>query len=91
MRWGAPAADARFADQAAVLHTAHHLLRITIHRPFIPVLRRAAPQPFPAFAICTSAARACVQVLDTHFRRYGAERVAPACQVSPGVACLGRG
>ena len=62
--------DLPFAAQAASLCAAHHSLRIFIHRPFIPMLRKT-PTALPALAICTNAARACANIVDLQTRRKG--------------------
>ncbi|EKM58700.1 uncharacterized protein PHACADRAFT_253191 [Phanerochaete carnosa HHB-10118-sp] len=63
--------DVPFAGQSASLHASYHSLRIFIHRPFIMTPRRHVPLPFPSLAICTNAARSCIQVLDRYFTLSG--------------------
>ncbi|GJE89791.1 fungal specific transcription factor domain-containing protein [Phanerochaete sordida] len=58
--------DLPFAAQAASLHAAYYNLRIFIHRPFITT-PHDVPFPFPSYAICTNAARSCIQVLERYF------------------------
>ncbi|GJE89775.1 fungal specific transcription factor domain-containing protein [Phanerochaete sordida] len=62
--------DLPFAAQAASLCAAHHSLRIFIHRPFIIESTRASV-PFPSRAICTNAARSCIQMLERYFALSG--------------------
>lgn len=57
--------------QSTSLFAAYHAIRIIIHRPFIPMPRKPSPLPFPSLAICTNAARSCIQVLDRYFARFG--------------------
>ncbi|GJE89793.1 Zn(II)2Cys6 transcription factor [Phanerochaete sordida] len=61
--------DLPFAAQAAALYSAYHSQRIFVHRPFLTMPRTA--MPFPSLAICTNAARACIQVLDRYFALSG--------------------
>ncbi|EKM58695.1 uncharacterized protein PHACADRAFT_117794 [Phanerochaete carnosa HHB-10118-sp] len=63
--------DFPFAGQSASLYASYYHLRIFIHRPFITTPRRRVPLPFPSLAICTNAARSCIQVLDRHFALSG--------------------
>ncbi|EKM58716.1 uncharacterized protein PHACADRAFT_90910 [Phanerochaete carnosa HHB-10118-sp] len=73
--------DPIFAGQSILLYTSSHLLRIMIHRPFIPLLRKPSSLPIPSFTICTNAARACAQLLHRHHQRFGAEYALPAAQL----------
>ncbi|KAJ6611840.1 fungal-specific transcription factor domain-containing protein [Mycena sp. CBHHK59/15] len=50
-----------FFDQSAVLHTMFYQLQITIHRPYI---HKPTMLAFPSLAICTSAARSAIHVVD---------------------------
>ncbi|GJE89798.1 Zn(II)2Cys6 transcription factor [Phanerochaete sordida] len=71
LRYDPAREDLPFAAQAASLHATYHSLRIFIHRPFITRPCNAAI-PFPSFAICTNAARSCIQVLERYFTLSGA-------------------
>ncbi|GJE89788.1 Zn(II)2Cys6 transcription factor [Phanerochaete sordida] len=66
LRYSPTREDNPYASQAASLYAAYCNLRIFIHRPFIMMTRRVSV-PFPSLAICTNAARSCIQVLDRHF------------------------
>ncbi|KAJ7232266.1 hypothetical protein C8J57DRAFT_1533191 [Mycena rebaudengoi] len=44
---------------------------ILIHRQFIPVVRKSASTASPSLAICTSATRACANMVDVHRKRKG--------------------
>ncbi|KAJ6467873.1 fungal-specific transcription factor domain-containing protein [Mycena sanguinolenta] len=70
LRWDPLRTDPVFFDQSVILWCSYYHLQITIHRPFIPMLRRA-PTALPALTICTNAARACANVADVQMRRNG--------------------
>ncbi|KAJ7079144.1 fungal-specific transcription factor domain-containing protein [Mycena belliarum] len=61
-----------FFDQSAALHTLYYWLQITIHRPYI---HKLTPLAFPSLAICTSAARSAIHVMDVWQNKL--QRVAP--------------
>ncbi|KAJ6460653.1 fungal-specific transcription factor domain-containing protein, partial [Mycena vitilis] len=71
LRWDPMRADPVFFDQSVALHCAHCQLQILIHRPFIPMIRKAAPTALPSLAICTNAARAIANMADVQRRRKG--------------------
>ncbi|KAJ7042345.1 fungal-specific transcription factor domain-containing protein [Mycena alexandri] len=71
LRWDPERIDPLFFDQSVALHCAYNWLQILIHRPFIPMVRKSAPTALPSLAICTSAARACANMLDIQRRRKG--------------------
>ncbi|KAJ7734158.1 fungal-specific transcription factor domain-containing protein [Mycena maculata] len=71
LRWDPARADPLFFDQSVALHCAYYHLQILIHRPFIPMMRRAAPTALPSLAICLSAARACANMVDIQRQRKG--------------------
>ncbi|GJE89796.1 Zn(II)2Cys6 transcription factor [Phanerochaete sordida] len=66
--------DMTFAAQAASLCASYHALRIFIHRPFITA-GTCAPLPFPSRTICTSAARASIDILDRQVALAGPAQV----------------
>ncbi|KAF8180539.1 fungal-specific transcription factor domain-containing protein [Mycena galopus ATCC 62051] len=66
LRWDPMREDPVFFDQSVALFSSFYHLQITIHRPFI--LRRSA---LPSLTICTSAARACANVVDVQRQRNG--------------------
>ncbi|GJE89781.1 Zn(II)2Cys6 transcription factor [Phanerochaete sordida] len=70
-----------FASQSAGLHASWYSLRVFIHRPFITAQKPLAV-PFPSRAICTNAARSCIQVLDRQFVRAGSGLVHQEHQLS---------
>ncbi|GJE89792.1 Zn(II)2Cys6 transcription factor [Phanerochaete sordida] len=80
LKWDNEPSDKTFAGQSAALLASAYMLRIMIHRPFLSPRKLTAP-PFPSFTICTNAARAAVQVLERHYRRFGADRVLPGAQL----------
>ncbi|KAJ6467063.1 fungal-specific transcription factor domain-containing protein [Mycena vitilis] len=71
LRWDPARADPVFFDQSVSLYCAYHHLQVLIHRPFIPMIRKAAPTALPSLAICTSAARAVANMVDIQRRREG--------------------
>ncbi|KAJ7171366.1 fungal-specific transcription factor domain-containing protein [Mycena filopes] len=71
LRWDPAQVDPVYFDQSVALHCAYYHLQILIHRPFIPMVRKSAPTALPSLAICTSAARACSNMLDIQRRRKG--------------------
>ncbi|KAJ7813924.1 fungal-specific transcription factor domain-containing protein [Mycena olivaceomarginata] len=70
LRWDPMREDPVFFNQSVMLHCAYYHLQIMIHRPFIPMLRHA-PTALPSLTICTTAARACANVVDIQRRRQG--------------------
>ncbi|KAJ7141767.1 fungal-specific transcription factor domain-containing protein [Mycena crocata] len=75
LRWDPLREDPTFFDQSVALHTGYYHLQILIHRPFIPMVRKSAPTALPSLAICTSAARACANMVDMQRQRKGKEPV----------------
>ncbi|KAJ7926992.1 hypothetical protein B0H13DRAFT_1861756 [Mycena leptocephala] len=71
VRWDPARADPVFFDQSVALHCKYYHLQIFIHRPFIPMVRKSASTALPSLAICTSAARACANMVDVQRRRKG--------------------
>ncbi|KAJ7178398.1 fungal-specific transcription factor domain-containing protein [Mycena crocata] len=65
LRWD-PNRTGVFFDQSAVLHTMYYQLQITIHRPYI---HQPTILAFPSLAICTSAARSAIHVVDVWLNR----------------------
>ncbi|KAJ7187395.1 fungal-specific transcription factor domain-containing protein, partial [Mycena filopes] len=70
LRWDPDRADTVFFQQSVALQCKYYHLQIYIHKRFIPVLR-SAPTGMPSLAVCTSAARACANLVDIHRRRMG--------------------
>ncbi|KAJ6480448.1 fungal-specific transcription factor domain-containing protein, partial [Mycena sanguinolenta] len=71
LRWNPSRREQIFFDQSVALHCAYYQVQILIHRPFIPMLRKSAPTALPSLAICTSAARACANIVDVQRQRNG--------------------
>ncbi|EKM58714.1 uncharacterized protein PHACADRAFT_193830 [Phanerochaete carnosa HHB-10118-sp] len=71
LKWDPHQPNDLWASQSASLFAAYYGVRIIIHRPFIPMPRKPSPLPFPSLAICTNAARSCVQALERYFTRFG--------------------
>ncbi|KAJ7072125.1 fungal-specific transcription factor domain-containing protein [Mycena amicta] len=77
LRWD-PNRTGVFFDQSATLHTMYYWLQITIHRPYI---HQPTILAFPSLAICTSAARSAIHVVDVWLTRL--QRVAlPSVQTA---------
>ncbi|KAI0794216.1 fungal-specific transcription factor domain-containing protein [Fomes fomentarius] len=71
LRWDPDQPDRLFFMQAGILRVHFSQLQIAAHRPFMSVSRRESPLTFPSVIICTNAARSCVQVLETLYKREG--------------------
>ncbi|KAJ7872850.1 fungal-specific transcription factor domain-containing protein [Mycena olivaceomarginata] len=71
LRWDPTRKDPVFFAQSVALHCWYHSLQILIHRPFIPMLGGSTPMALPSLAICTSAARACANMVDVQRQRTG--------------------
>ncbi|KAJ7027124.1 fungal-specific transcription factor domain-containing protein [Mycena alexandri] len=63
LRWDAAQTDSVFFDQSAALHCAYYRLRILIEK--------SGPTTVFSLAVCTNAARACADIVDTQRRRKG--------------------
>ncbi|KAJ7686318.1 fungal-specific transcription factor domain-containing protein [Mycena rosella] len=64
LRWDPNRRDDNFFDQSAYLYCTYYQVQMTIHRPFIPMIRKDASTALPSLAICTNAARSCSHVSD---------------------------
>ncbi|KAJ6571027.1 fungal-specific transcription factor domain-containing protein [Mycena vulgaris] len=64
LRWDPPRLEDIFFDQSAFLYCTYYQVQMTIHRPFIPMIRTGASTALPSLAICTNAARSCSHVSD---------------------------
>ncbi|KAJ7730830.1 fungal-specific transcription factor domain-containing protein [Mycena olivaceomarginata] len=71
LRWDPTRADPVFFDQSVALHCAFYHLQIHVHRPFIPMVRKCSSSSLPSLAVCTSAARACANMVDIQRRHMG--------------------
>ncbi|KAJ7042349.1 fungal-specific transcription factor domain-containing protein [Mycena alexandri] len=71
LRWDPAQTDPVFFDQSVALHCAYYYIQVLIHRNCIPILQEVAPMAVPSLAICTTAARACANILDIQRRRKG--------------------
>lgn len=60
-----------FFNQSAVLHVAYYSLKITVHRIFLSSDRKDLSDTLPSLAVCTHAARASINIVDTQRRRVG--------------------
>ncbi|KAJ7450938.1 fungal-specific transcription factor domain-containing protein [Mycena galericulata] len=86
LRWDPNRADPVFFRQSTALYSSYYFLQMTIHRPFIPMVRQAAPTALPSLAICTNAARSCAHVADVSCRRMGGT---PVVIILPPMAIAG--
>ncbi|KAF7314458.1 Zn(2)-C6 fungal-type domain-containing protein [Mycena kentingensis (nom. inval.)] len=57
--------DDLWFSQSALLYSHYYSVQMTIHRPFIPAVRKGAPTSLPSLAICTNAARSSSHVIET--------------------------
>ncbi|KAF8339841.1 fungal-specific transcription factor domain-containing protein [Cantharellus anzutake] len=64
LRWDPARENDTHFEQSAMLYSNYYLLRILVHRPFIPSPRKPSALSFPSLAICTNAARSCSHVVD---------------------------
>ncbi|KAJ7085250.1 fungal-specific transcription factor domain-containing protein [Mycena epipterygia] len=71
LQWDAHRADPVFFAQSVVLYCGYYHVQMMTHRPFIPMVREAAPTALPSLAICTNAARSCSHIADVSRRRMG--------------------
>ncbi|KAJ7745792.1 fungal-specific transcription factor domain-containing protein [Mycena maculata] len=70
LRWDPVCPNDVFFDQSAALFCGYSLVRILIHRPFIPAIRGSnSPNNSPSLTICNNAARACTHVAEIHQHR----------------------
>uniref|UniRef100_A0A0W0FGY6 Zn(2)-C6 fungal-type domain-containing protein n=3 Tax=Moniliophthora roreri TaxID=221103 RepID=A0A0W0FGY6_MONRR len=74
LKWSKDIADDVFSNQAASLYTSYHLTQVIVHRPFIRPLRpstldREVATSSSALAICCSAARSCVRIIERQMER----------------------
>lgn len=69
LRWDPNRENRKFFEQSGSLYSMYYQLQILVHRPFIASPSRPTTLPFPALAICTSAARSCSHVGDALLRR----------------------
>ncbi|KAJ7702821.1 fungal-specific transcription factor domain-containing protein [Mycena rosella] len=64
VRWDPNREEDKSFDQSALLYCTYYQVQMTIHRPFIPMIRNGASTALPSLAICTNAARSCSHVAD---------------------------
>lgn len=63
LRWNTKQENTLFFNQSAFLHATYYNVQIQVHRPFI---QKPSALMFPSLAICTNAARSCINVLHRH-------------------------
>uniref|UniRef100_A0A0W0FHI4 Xylanolytic transcriptional activator regulatory domain-containing protein n=1 Tax=Moniliophthora roreri TaxID=221103 RepID=A0A0W0FHI4_MONRR len=66
LRWDPDREDTLFFDQSAFLHANYYNVQIQIHRAF---MQKPSPLMLPSLAICTNAARSCINLLHRQFER----------------------
>ncbi|KAF9263340.1 hypothetical protein L218DRAFT_959361 [Marasmius fiardii PR-910] len=66
LRWDPSRKDVVFYNQSAFLHLNYYNVQIQTHRPFI---MKSPHLMFPSLAICTNAARSCINVMYRHSQR----------------------
>ncbi|KAJ6609592.1 fungal-specific transcription factor domain-containing protein [Mycena sp. CBHHK59/15] len=86
LRWDPHREDPIFFRQSVALYCSYYHVQMTMHRPFIPMIRQTAPTALPSLAICTNAARSCSHVADISCQRMGRT---PVLIVLPGVTTAG--
>ncbi|KAF7359679.1 Zn(2)-C6 fungal-type domain-containing protein [Mycena venus] len=64
LRWDPNRRNDAFFDQSVLLYCSYYHVQMTIHRPFIPMIREGGPTSLSSLAICTNAARSCSHVAD---------------------------
>ncbi|KAF7328632.1 Zn(2)-C6 fungal-type domain-containing protein [Mycena sanguinolenta] len=65
LRWDPNRPEDAFFDQSVFLYCSYYQVQMTIHRPFVPMMRSAVPRSLPSLGICTNAARSCSHVAET--------------------------
>ncbi|KAJ8077247.1 Gypsy retrotransposon integrase-like protein 1 [Marasmius tenuissimus] len=66
LRWDPSRTERVFLNQSAFLQVNYYNVQIQTHRPFI---MKQSPLMLPSLAICTNAARSCINVLYRHSHR----------------------
>ncbi|KAK1222318.1 Gypsy retrotransposon integrase-like protein 1 [Marasmius sp. AFHP31] len=65
LKWDPKVSNHIFFQQSAMLYSTYHWVQIQVHRPFIPRPGQEPILPFPSLAICSSAARKIIHILET--------------------------
>ncbi|KAK7053473.1 Gypsy retrotransposon integrase-like protein 1 [Paramarasmius palmivorus] len=63
LRWNVKQENTLFFNQSAFLHSMYYNVQIQTHRPFI---QKPSSFTLPSLAICTNAARSCINVVHRH-------------------------
>ncbi|KAF9031340.1 hypothetical protein BDZ89DRAFT_948870 [Hymenopellis radicata] len=66
LRWDPRRDPDPFFDESAAIYCIYYELQMQVHRPF---LSQASALSFPAFALCTNAARSCARLLEVRHKR----------------------
>ncbi|KAE9383294.1 hypothetical protein BT96DRAFT_869308 [Gymnopus androsaceus JB14] len=64
LKWDPKRENAEHLQQSALLHTSYYWIQIVVHRPFIPKPGESSLLNFPSLAICTSAARTSIRIME---------------------------
>ncbi|KAK7441039.1 Gypsy retrotransposon integrase-like protein 1 [Stygiomarasmius scandens] len=59
-----------FFSQSAILYSTYYWVQIQIHRKFIPRPGHSSSL-FPSLTICTNAARSCIRICETYYKKQG--------------------
>ncbi|KAJ6472406.1 fungal-specific transcription factor domain-containing protein [Mycena sanguinolenta] len=86
LRWDPNRPEDAFFDQSALLYCSYYQVQMTIHRPFIPMIRNAPPTSLPSLGICTNAARSCSHIAETSRLR---KKGVPVPEILPSVFTSG--
>ncbi|KAJ7598696.1 hypothetical protein C8J56DRAFT_881289 [Mycena floridula] len=69
--WNPDQTNPEFFVQSLKLYTSFYHLQILLHRPFLPGPEETSLSSAASLAICTSAARSCIHIVDVHYQRTG--------------------
>ncbi|KAE9400224.1 hypothetical protein BT96DRAFT_919621 [Gymnopus androsaceus JB14] len=69
LKWDPKQENAEHLQQSALLHTTYYWIQIVVHRPFIPKPGESSLLNFPSLAICTSASRTSIRIMDILHQR----------------------
>ncbi|KAJ7598897.1 fungal-specific transcription factor domain-containing protein [Mycena floridula] len=71
IRWDPQNPDPVFFAQSVQIYCSFYHLQILVHRPFLQKSEKISPQFKASLAICTNAARSCINAVDTYHRHTG--------------------
>lgn len=70
LRWDPDRENNVFLHQSTHVHSMFYFLQMVLHRPFLPGMHLSGGSS-PSLAICTSAARSCLHIVEIQRSRYG--------------------